>query len=804
MRLRSLSLRFALAAAALFAAPISAQETSAEERSAAEPALPATIEEIVVTAQKRAQSVQEVPISVAAIGGGEIDDLKISDTNDIAGLVPNLQVNQVIGDGAPVFSLRGVTMNDYSVHQSSPVAVYTDEVYAGPSVLQPIAMFDLDRIEVLRGPQGTLYGRNSTGGAVNLITRAPSFNDGGYFTGGFGNYERFEARGAGELTLIDEVLAVRLAGFWTEAKGWAKNLSPGIPDGNSTDEWAVRASALWKPTDNVEVIARWSSGRSHPENYGVYAAHVTELGDPPNGVGIGAGVYSLFNSLGGANPSDYFRTGLGKFEWESDETRKRKRETDQASLHVNWDITEALRITSVTSWVQGDFANPEDSDGSPLQAIEAKYFGDGDQWSQELRLTSDFDGPFNFVGGIYYAREDLNIATDLFLMTDVDFNLSGGIDPNDCADPWIFAGVLPGPPSADGTTAEGTLNSIPPPDGPLSLADFVALGCGYRNDFQQERRSIAGFFDGSWAILENTSLLFGVRVTNDRTEVDGFRTAVEGAGVFLFDTIPSSDDEIDDTEVTWKAGVEQRFSEDVLGYLTYSRGYRSGAFNGQAFFDPSEFNAVDPETLDAFEIGAKSTLVDGRVQLNAALFFYIYKDQQLIDVDPATAAQTLVNIDRTEVLGFEIETIAQITDRWRISGGVGFLDGEAKKGVVSGISVKGDTLPNAPDFSASLASDLDLWAGDFGTLSWHLDGNYVGAQYFTLPHVRRTLVDHYALFDTRFTFESSSEKWEAGFWIRNIGNDFYRTDIISLAGFGLDYTHVGPPRTYGGDVTFHF
>ncbi|HEU4428225.1 MAG TPA: TonB-dependent receptor, partial [Myxococcota bacterium] len=556
--------------------------------------------------------------------------------------------------------------------------------------------------------------------------------------------------------------------------------------------------------------------------YGVYAAHVQEIaienGDPT--AGIGAGVYSLFNDLAIANPPagpyvtprDYFRTGLGKFEWESDETRKRKREIDQASLHVNWNITEGLTITSVTSWVKGDFANPEDSDGSPLRAIEAKYFGDGDQWSQELRLTSDFDGPFDFVGGIYYAREDLDIATDLFLMTDVDFNLDGLIDSDDCLDPFLaFGDYDPGPPendplpapspSADGQNADLILDSL---GAGLRLRSFVALGCGYRNDFQQERRSIAGFFDGSYAIFENTSLLFGLRVTNDRTEVDNFRTAVEGAGVFLFDTVPSTDDEIDDTELTWKAGVEQRFSEDVLGYLTYSRGYRSGAFNGQAFFDPSEFNAVDPETLDAIELGAKSTLADGRVQLNAALFFYIYKDQQLIDVDPATAAQTLVNIDRTEVLGFEIETIAQITDRWRISGGVGFLDGEAKKGIVSGINVKGDTLPNAPDFSASIASDLDLWTGDFGTFAWHIDANYVGAQYYTLPHVRRTLVDNYALFDTRFTFESSSESWEAGFWIRNIGNDFYRTDIISLAGFGLDYTHVGPPRTYGGDVTFHF
>jgi iron complex outermembrane receptor protein len=251
MRLRSSLVRCVIAAAFMPVASLG-QDAAPASSPPATPAQPLpAIEEIVVTAQKRAQSVQDVPISVAAIGGTEIDELKITDTNDIAGLVPNLQVNQVIGDGAPVFSLRGVTMNDYSVHQSSPVAVYTDEVYAGPSVLQPIQMFDLDRIEVLRGPQGTLYGRNSTGGAVNLITRAPSFENGTYITGGFGKYDRVELRGATELALVEDVLAVRVAGFLTDADGWFENKSPGIPDGNSSDEWAVRVSALWRPTTST-------------------------------------------------------------------------------------------------------------------------------------------------------------------------------------------------------------------------------------------------------------------------------------------------------------------------------------------------------------------------------------------------------------------------------------------------------------------------------------------------------------------------------------------------------------------------
>ncbi len=801
MRLRSPLARVTLVA--LVALPIAsqAQDAPAPAPADAAPAPAATaIEDIVITAQRRTQSAQDVPISVAAIAGGEIDDLKITDTNDIAGLVPNLQVNNVIGDGAPVFSLRGVTMNDYSVHQSSPIAVYTDEVYAGPSVLQPIAMYDLDRIEVLRGPQGTLYGRNSTGGAVNLITRSPSFENGGYVTGGLGNYDRYEIRAAGEYALVEDVLAVRLAGFWTQADGWFENLSPGIPDGNSTDEWGVRVSALYRPTDTLQIIARFSSGRSNPENYGVFAGHITQLGDPPNGVGVGAGVYTLFNSLvaNPITPPDYFRSGLGNWEWESDKDRKRKREIDQFSLHAEWDVTESLKLTSVTSWVQGDLANPEDSDGSPNRVIEVDYYGDGDQWSQELRVTSDFDGPVNFVAGIYYAKEDLDIASDLLLMTDVDFNLNGVIESNDCLDPWNAA--LGNPLSPDGQNAE---DNILNPNG-LSLADFVALGCTYRNDFEQERSSIAGFVDGTIDVARDTTLLWGFRVTNDETEARNFRTAVEGAGTFLFFTIPSTSDKIDDTEYNGKLGVEQRFGEDILAYFTYSRGYRSGAFNGQAFFDPSEFNAVRPEKLDAFELGVKTTLLDGQLQLNAAGFFYLYKDQQLIDVDPATAAQTLVNIDQSEVGGIELEALAQITDRVRVSGGVGYLHGEAKEGIVSGIDVAGDRLPNAPRFTMTLASDVDLWQADFGTFTAHLDLNYNGEQFFTLPHDDRTLVNEYVVLDMRLGFVSSEERWEAGFWVRNLADEFYRTSVISLAGFGLDYTHIGPPRTFGADVTFNF
>ncbi len=812
------SFRVALAALAL--APLGAAAQDAQPAASAPanaPAKPA-IEEIVVTAQKRVENVQDVPVSVVAIGGDDVARLKITDTNDLAGLVPNLQANQINGDGTPVFSLRGVTMNDYSVHQSSPVAVYTDEVYAGPTVLQPIAMFDLERIEVLRGPQGTLYGRNTTGGAVNLITKAPDYETEGYLTVGIGNFSHYEARAAAQLPVIDDVLALRVAAYWANQDGWFKNKLSTVEDNNGTDEWAIRASALWNPTEDVDVILRWSSGRAHPSNYGIYSDHIGKMG-----VGLGGDVYDLYNSLTVGspvqNPPDYTRAGLGKWELESNGNTNRKREVDQLDLHVNWDVTESLQLTSVTSWSQGDFLNPEDTDGAPMKVFEIDYFGDGDQVSQDLRVTSSFGGPFEFVAGFYYGREKLDIATDLGLYMDIDFNLNGAIDPNDCADPLLASldppGALPAPSaSPDGQAADLVLDGL---GLGLRLRDFAALGCRFRNSFDQERRTIAGYFDGSYQLFQATKLIFGVRLTNDRTEVDDFTTFAEGAGVELFDTIPSTDDSIDDTEPTWRVGIEQRFGEDVLTYFTYSRGYRSGAFNGQAFFDPSEFTKVDPETLDSIEVGAKSTLWDGRLQLNGSFFYYIYKDQQLIDVDPNVGTQILKNIDESKVKGFEVEALAQLIEGLRLSAGVGWLDGEVEKGKGSNgtaiVSLEGETLPNSPDWNVHMAADWDFLHLDRGTASVHLDAGYTGAQFFTLPHFSRTvpsgslslLVDEYWLMNTSVRFVSSDDRWEVAFWIKNVTDEWYQTSMVGIQGIcGCDYTHIGPPRQYGGEVTLRF
>lgn len=337
----------------------------------------AGIEEIVVTAQKRAERLQDVPVSVSALSGDMLEKQRINTADEIVSFVPNLQLTSTVGQGTPIFALRGVSMSDYSLNQAGPVATYYDEVYKGNFAILGVAMFDLERVEVLRGPQGTLYGKNTTGGAVNLISRKPGFETEGYLSAGYGNYNRYEADGAVQTGIGDKV-AVRAAFTFARADGWFKNLLPGKPDLDDTREYGMRGTVLLQPSDNFDLTVRASTSLQNPHNYGILAQ--------PGPDGIGAGVYALFGL------QDYFRTGLKDREVEANYTERRRNRTYSLSATANWRIQDDLTLTSVSSWDKGTLLVPEDTDGSPLKALEIPYYAKTRQIAQDLRLTSDFRG----------------------------------------------------------------------------------------------------------------------------------------------------------------------------------------------------------------------------------------------------------------------------------------------------------------------------------------------------------------------------------------------------------------------------
>ncbi len=759
------------------------------------------LDEVVVTAQKRAESLQDVPVSVSALTSKDLEALNLKQGIDLAAHVPNLQATNTIGDGVPIFSLRGISMSDFSLNQSSPVAVYIDEVYKGNPALQGVQLYDLERIEVLRGPQGTLYGKNTTGGAVNYNTREPSMETGGYISIGVGDYSRREVDAAFEAALIDDTLGIRVAGTWNERDGWFENGQSGVDDANAIDEYGVRATLLWQPSDTFDLSIRVSTSKQEAVNYGIQPFNIS-----PDGVG--AGLYGLYGLLGATTLTDYTRDGADYFAFDSDQDLKRTQESDSVSLTVHYDISDTLTLTSITSWDDGEIFNPEDADGSPLIVVRPYYSGEAEQLAQDLRITSDMDGSFNFIAGLYFAREEVYNQTTIGFWQDLDFNADGGLDFNDCLDP-LFTSFGLGQATAEGAAIEGVLNGFG-----VSLADFVPGGCQIQNDFDQNRDTFASYFDGRFDVSDRMSLRFGLRYTNDETELERFSARILGNDfVPLLNTIPG--DPVDpfavvptqsftDEEWSGKIGVDFKLDSGALVYGVYSRGYRSGAYNAQAFLDPSELTRVDPESVNSFEIGFKTELLGGRMRLNGAAFYYDYEDQQFLNVDAVTLAQTLINIDESEVTGMELELTALPTDNLTLRAGLGVLDSEVKSGSLSGINLSGNELLLAPGVNFNMSANWTVLTTGSGSLSLLADTSYLGDHYFEIFNVNRLEQEAYWLWNGRVQFDSADENWAVAIWGKNLANEEYRTSVIDLAAFGYDYSHIGAPRTFGAEFTYRF
>ena len=776
---------------------------------------PGLLEEVMVTAQKRQEGLQDVPISVSALTGDELGQLRIRDTTEIAAQIPNMQISTPLGDSMPVISIRGISMDDYSLNQSSPVAIYLDEVYKGSPALQSVMMYDLERVEVLRGPQGTLYGKNTTGGAVNLITRKPAFETSGYLTAGYGNYDSKELLGAFETPLVDDVLAMRVAGTWQDADGWKENKFPGGDDTNAIDEWGARATLLYQPSDSLQMVLRLSGSDSNPVNYGQNSI--------PGPAGAGAGAYELFNNaeyglpsfLGvtppaGAPQTSYFHSaGLDWDQIEEDRTKSRHVKNKAVALTIDWDINKDYSLTSISSWDDGSFFSPE-GDGTPQTILAIDYDSDVTQVSQDLRIASDLAGPLNFIAGVYYAEEEVKAPVNIPLFTDLDLNVDGVLDVNDCADPALIALGLGDFASQAGQTVEAVLNQLGSvdPSIPGSLAAFAGSGCQLRNDYKQTRTSMAAYLDGRYDLTDALALRAGLRYTDDETRMENYSAGYYGSdNILFFETITQDqlpEDTISNGEWTGKLGLDYTLDNDIMLYGNYSRGYRNGAFNGQAFNDPAEMQPVDPETVDAFEIGFKSELMERRVRLNGASFYYDYSNQQFLDIDPATAAQRLINIDSSTIYGFELELTAGISDRLRLSSGLGYLHTEVDKGIVKGEDVAGNSLVQAPDWNFNAALDYDLPVGSAGYVDFHFDTSWVDDQYFNIQNTPLIAQGSYWVHNARISLNSAADTYAVALWVKNITNEEYFAKPFDLSDFGYVLAHYGKPRTYGVELTINF
>jgi len=772
--------------AALVAVPLPALAQTVESG--------AGLEEIVVTAQRKSERVQDVPIAISAISSADLEARGVRQAGDIASAVPNLQLSLPYGEEAqPTFALRGVTTNDWSQNQSSPIAMYVDDVYKPVGAVQALQTYDLDRVEVLRGPQGTLYGKNATGGAMNFYSKNPSLTEyEGYLTGGVGNYSAYTLEGAVGGPILDGTLGWRLAGLYDQRDGWVRSVVPGVQPLNGVDAGAVRLSLLWQPSGVLSALLKVAVTRSGGTPYGAHA-----LNNDPTVTGF-SGDYGWFGS--GA-----------KF------ALHKKLDNDSGSLKVDWQLGAHYTLTSVTGfdygywWERSDDGALAVTDGGAAIHIDDPnlYSSSINSFSQEVRIASHDTGAFGWLAGLYYGRDATHYVEQFHFFDSV------------------YQGYFFDPAS-----------------------DTSLWGYDEYNNFDQVRTSTAAFVNVNYQLTPAVTLRAGVRYTHDDITIKNFY-ALEGGLVALptalgpdsqptlwTQTIPylpadtyntyststaalSLNPDLKNSDSNWsiKAGVDWKVSEDVLGYLSFSQGYRGSAFNGQAFNGPAELTFARPEKLDALEVGAKSTLLEKRLELNGALFYYRYRDQQFLDTYcafPTTGGGcagtgfVTSNAPKSRIYGGELELRAKPTPDLDLRASLGLLSTKYEELFLHFADRSGNQLIMAPDVSAGLALDWRMARLAVGDLHLAFDGNYYGKQYYDALNTERIAQPSYAIVNGRVALLGGHDNhWSFAVWGKNLADKQYLTYGLAQrnaedGGLGFDYTLVGEPRTYGLEVTVRY
>jgi iron complex outermembrane recepter protein len=760
------------------------------------------LQEVLVTAQRTTENVQDVPIAITAISSADLERRGVRQAADIVAAVPNFTESFPYGEEAqPVFSIRGVTTNDWSENQSSPIAMYVDEIYKSVGALQSVQSYDLDRVEVLRGPQGTLYGKNATGGAVNFYSTNPSLTDyNGYVTAGASNFHGYSAEAAYGGPIVEDTFGWRLAFLYDRRDGWMDSTVPGVDALNGIDDIAGRLSLLYKPTPELSILFKDSFMKSGGTPYGLYPLNLD-----PNP----------------ASPADPVGTGCGcSFSWFENGAKyaiDKDIHNDGASLKIDWQISEHYTATSVTGFDYGYWFETSDDgplgvapDGSAIHVEDPDVYGSSiHSFSEELRLQSHGDGALNWLAGAYFGHDNTH-ATVQYSFFNTTCNCYGFVDQNGTA----------------------------------------LWGFNEYNNFDQVRDTKAAFLNLTYQLNPVFTLRAGARYTHDDLTIRNFYALEGGLAASNADsllpysqpalwtqTIPvlpstyvtyqpglapqgATNPELEkaNSNVSAKAGVDAKLSQDVLAYFSFTQGYRGAAFNGQAYNGPEELTFAEPERLNAYELGIKSEFAQHRVQINSAVFYYDYHDQQFLDTYCAfpvaggcagTGLKT-TNAPRSRIIGGELEIHAKPTPSLEVTTNFGVLNARYTELFLHGLDRSGNSMILAPDFSMGV--DIDWRAIRLDTAEIHADvnGNIYSKTYFDAENTERITQGSYGVVNARIYLRRDARPGlTVAIWGKNLANRQYLTYTsaqkdIADGGLGYDYALVGEPRTFGIEATLKF
>jgi iron complex outermembrane receptor protein len=761
------SLAGAVAAVLALAAPAAAQAQQAGASSG--------IEEIVVTAQRREERLQDVGIAVTALGPDQLAELNINVATDITRVVPSLKMN-AYSSSQVVFNIRGVSQNDYGDQQEPPVAVYQDDSYSSSINLASFPVFDLARVEVLRGPQGTLFGRNATGGAIQFVSNRPTDAFEGYVTGTYGSYNQFILEGAVSGPLADN-LQGRIAAISNQDDGYMESVIPGIDDRGGNDHYALRGQLAWQPSDatDLNLIVRYMKADGETQA-GIYSQEPACPNDRFQGEFTRPDQSCAFWGTGPGEGGTGYRNdsitpSRGGDPWKTAETQESyvDREITGATLHFDWDIGNGLSLVSITDYQDASKFYLEGGDAGPVDGVLFYQGSDLTQFSQEFRLSGTA-GAHMWVAGLYGM--------------DVDGDYTGKFaTPFYGYDPTI--------------------------------------------EMSQETTSWALFAQDEWAFADDWKLIVGARYWSDEREGGYFGTAPEVPGLsapvtVIFNTsqvfplgsgISPGDAKRSFDGITARVQLDWKPTDDLLVYGSFNRGSKSGGytFSTGTPYDPDGSQDIpraflegipfDEETLDAYELGLKSTL-GGTTTLNLAGFYYDYSDYQAFaQFGPV---QTVINLD-AEVLGLEAELTSRPIDALTLQLGLSFLDSEVQDvPLPDGVTIEDHDLPQAPEFSGHALARYDfVLAG--GTLGVQGDVLYTSSFCFTVLCAPVEEEDSYTVANARVSYDSDGGRWGVAAFVENLFEEEYRVYAFDSSLFaGVVAGVYGKPRWYGLSATYRF
>lgn len=717
-----------------------------------------SLADIVVTAQRRKERSQEVPIALTAFTSQDIAQRRIENLADLNNLAPGLRITNADAAANPKIFIRGVGLNDFNATSSSGVGMYVDGVYIGSLLAQLAGFYDLQQVEVLRGPQGTLFGRNTTGGAINITTKQPTFDRTADFTLDYGRFNQVSATAGLGGTLIPGLVAYRVAGMVYRDDGHTENRYTGDRV-NNNNRYAGRVSFLITPDANTDITISanrfWNRGGARqPKSRPLFPTTAAATGAD----GVCAPGY--YNSGQCTDALGYAETNSDPFSINSNIQGMDKIDLWGVSGTINRKFGN-LELVSITAYSDVKRSDLENTDASPLQMVEIDYISAQKQFTQELRLQGD-TGRATWVLGGFYEHE---------------------IVTND--------------------TATDLLRALRPlfitPDNPTGASPANSVGV-FTNPTRQVTDSYAVFGQLDYKLTDRLVLTGGLRYSADDKNFHYVRAA-EGTVLFTVDH--------DKTFADWSGRVGLRYTvnPDWNVYASFNRGYKSGGFFGGSADSPSQLDPYQNETVNAYEIGSKMDLFGHHLRINASAFYYDYNNIQAFSLveRSGVTVQVLDNAASAKMYGGELEITATPVHNLNLSGSVSYLHANYGDYISLGADdYSGNRMPHAPRFSFTAGARYKIDLGDAGAITPRLDASYRTRVYFDSTQRDRVSDGNAFLLDGEIAYALPGGNVELGVWAKNLTDHVYLVGISPIDSLGVDLMSYAPPRTFGGFLRFHF